>query len=243
MTTSTISLLPRFARCFIDHADSPVNRIPAVAWSVVQRGMALIGMLVLSPVLAVVALAVRADTPGPAVYRSTRISQGRPFTILKFRSMRAGADPGLRVTSAGDPRVTRIGRFLRRAKLDELPQLWNVVRGEMLLVGPRPEDPIYVDLEDPLHRAVFGARPGITGPTVLAFHDEEFLLAGAAREIASAAGREYATAEDIDRAYRERIQPRKLEMDAAYLRTRSVRGDLAVLAGTIGHVLRRAKDP
>lgn len=220
-----------------------MNGAPPLAWSVTQRGIALAGLVVLSPVLAAVALLVRADSPGPAVYRSVRISRGRPFTILKFRSMRAEADPGLRVTLTGDPRVTRIGRFLRRTKLDELPQLWNVVQGEMLLVGPRPEDPLYVNLADPLHRAVFGARPGITGPTALAFRDEEGLLADAAREVAHAAAREQATAEDVDCAYRERILPRKLEMDNAYLRTRSVSGDLALIAGTIGQVLRRTRDP
>jgi lipopolysaccharide/colanic/teichoic acid biosynthesis glycosyltransferase len=149
----------------------------------------------------------------------------------------AGA-PG--VTAAGDPRVTRLGRTLRRTKLDELPQLWNVVRGEMALVGPRPEDPRYVDPGDPIHRLVFAAQPGITGPTALAFRDEERLLAAAAFEVARTDGRDTATDADLDRAYRDIILPAKLAMDADYLRTRSWRGDLALLGRTIGQVLGRS---
>src|SRR4029450_13443700 len=91
--------------------------------------------------------------------------------------------------AAGDPRVTSPGPLLRRTKLDELPQLWNVVRGDMALVGPRPEDPRYVDLGDPLHQTVFGALPGITGPTALAYRDEETVLADAALVVARASGR------------------------------------------------------
>jgi lipopolysaccharide/colanic/teichoic acid biosynthesis glycosyltransferase len=149
--------------------------------------------------------------------------------------MRVGAaasGPG--ITAAGDVRITRLGRLLRRTKLDELPQLWDVVRGEMTLVGPRPEDPRYVDLADPLHRAVFAALPGITGPTALAYRDEEAILAAAAREMAASDGRSVATEADLDRAYREVVLPAKLAMDAAYLATRSTRSDLVVLGRTIG---------
>ena len=162
------------------------------------------------------------------------------FEILKFRTMRDGMEgggPG--VTARGDRRITSLGRVLRRTKLDELPQLWDVVRGEMSLVGPRPEDPRYVDPTDPLHRAVFAARPGITGPTALAYRDEEAILAAAALDVAQADGRDRATDADLDRAYRETVLPAKLAMDADYLRTRSTRGDLAILGRTIGQVLGR----
>ena len=116
---------------------------------------------------------------------------------------------GSAITAAGDSRVTPIGRRLRRTKLDELPQLWNVVRGEMALVGPRPEDPRYVDLSDPLQRVVLSVPPGITGPTALAFADEEQRLAAAALAVARAAGRGKATEADLERAYRERHPARR----------------------------------
>ncbi len=143
------------------------------------------------------------------------------------------------VTAGGDRRVTRLGRLLRRTKLDELPQLWNVVRGDMALVGPRPEDPRYVDLADPLHARVFAARPGITGPTALAYRDEETLLAEAAAAVAQADGRDHAGVDDLDVAYREVILPAKLAMDAAYLDARSTRGDLEIIGRTIGQAFGR----
>jgi lipopolysaccharide/colanic/teichoic acid biosynthesis glycosyltransferase len=151
------------------------------------------------------------------------------------------AESGPGITASGDPRVTRLGGFLRRTKLDELPQLWNVVRGEMALVGPRPEDPRYVDPADPLHRRVFGARPGITGPTAIAYRDEEAILAAAAADLARADGRPVATTDDLDRAYREVVLPAKLESDAAYLDSRSIAGDLHVIGRTIGQVLPRTR--
>jgi lipopolysaccharide/colanic/teichoic acid biosynthesis glycosyltransferase len=151
--------------------------------------------------------------------------------------MTPGAEgPG--ITVARDARVTRLGAVLRRTRLDELPQLWNVVRGDMLLVGPRPEDPRYVDWRDPLHRLVFSAQPGVTGPAALAFRDEEAILAREALAVARQEGRERVAQADIDRAYRERVLPRKLELDAEYLRTRSARGDLVILVRTIRQVLR-----
>ena len=159
--------------------------------------------------LAILALAVKMKSDGPTLHRAVRVRPGGTFTLLKLRTMRVGStDVGPAVTAAGDPRVTALGRWLRATKLDELPQLWNVVRGEMLLVGPRPEDPRFVDLLDPVHRLVFSALPGITGPTALAYRDEEQLLADAARDVAAAAGRGVATTEDVDTAYRTRILPR-----------------------------------
>jgi lipopolysaccharide/colanic/teichoic acid biosynthesis glycosyltransferase len=193
---------------------------------------------VLSPLICVLAVTVRLTSPGPAFHRARRVGPHGQFTLHKLRTMRSGAaaaGPG--VTAAGDARVTALGRFLRRTKLDELPQLWDVVRGDMALVGPRPEDPRYVDLTIPLHRVVFSARPGITGPTALAYRDEESVLAAAALEVARADDRDVANDDDLDRAYRETVLPAKLAMDAEYLRTRTVRGDLAVLGQTIAQVL------
>ena len=128
--------------------------------------------------LLLVAVAMRlSGDKGPFLYRAPRVGQGETFTVLKVRTMTPGS-AGSKVTLANDPRVTRMGRMLRRYRLDELPQLINVIRGEMSLVGPRPEDPAYVDLADPLHRRVFSAKPGITGLAQLEYHDEADLLAG-----------------------------------------------------------------
>jgi lipopolysaccharide/colanic/teichoic acid biosynthesis glycosyltransferase len=210
----------------------------------IQRALALVLLVLLGPPILALAVAVRLTSRGPAFHRATRVRPGGTFTLYKLRSMRVGADAaGPGITSRGDARVTRLGRVLRRTKLDELPQLWNVVRGDMALVGPRPEDPRYVDLADPVHAGVFGALPGITSPTALAYRDEESIVADTARELARAHGRSEATPEDVDRGYREVVQPAKLAMDAQYLATRSTRTDLGVLGMTIGQVLRRTDRP
>lgn len=210
----------------------------------VQRGIAFIGLIILAPLLAVLMVVVRLTSPGPALHQAKRFGPSGTFTLIKIRSMRVGAavaGPG--VTASGDPRVTRVGRMLRRTKLDEMPQLWNVVRGDMALVGPRPEDPRYVVDTDPIHRLVFSARPGITGPTALAFRNEEQVLADAAIEVARADGRDTATDADLDRAYRDFILPAKLAMDADYLKTRSWWRDLQIIGRTIGLALRRTRRP
>ncbi len=206
-----------------------------------QRVIGAIGIVVLSPLLAGLAVAVRLTSPGPVLHRAERVSRRRTFVLHKFRSMEAGSGgsgPGITVTS--DPRITRFGRVLRRTRLDELPQLWNVVRGDMALVGPRPEDPRFVDWDDPLHRLVFGALPGITGPTALLFRDEERMLAEEASRFALADGRSVATREEIERAYREWILPRKLALDADYLATRSLHGDVAILLRTVAVAVGRS---
>ena len=208
--------------------------------SLLDRLIAAVGLVTLSPLIGSLAIAVRATSRGPAFHRARRVGPKGEFTLHKLRTMHAGAsEAGPGVTAAGDARVTPLGRFLRRSKLDELPQLWDVVRGEMALVGPRPEDPRYVDLGDPLQRTVFAALPGITGPTALVYRDEERILAAAAVDVARTHGRETATETDVDDAYRRVVLPAKLAMDAEYLRTRSTRGDLAILGRTIGQVLRR----
>ncbi len=210
----------------------------------IQRGLALGFLVALGPLILALAVAIRLTSRGPAFHRAVRVRPGGTFTLYKLRSMRAGAEAaGPGVTALGDARVTRLGRILRRTKLDELPQLWNVVRGDMALVGPRPEDPRYVDLADPVHARVFTALPGITGPTALTYRDEESVLADSALELARSRGRVDVTAEDVDRAYREVVLPVKLAMDVEYLAVRSSRTDLAVLGMTIGQVLRRTDRP
>ncbi len=186
---------------------------------VLDLTVALAGLLVLSPLFLALAVWIKLDSPGPVFYRARRMGRGgTPFHLFKFRSMAANADrlgPG--ITAAGDNRITRSGRFLRRTKLDELPQLINVLRGEMSLVGPRPEDPRYVALYSPEQRRVLDVRPGITSAASLAYRHEEQLLVGP----------------DWERIYREKVMPAKLAIDLAYLQRRTLASDLALIAQTI----------
>jgi lipopolysaccharide/colanic/teichoic acid biosynthesis glycosyltransferase len=183
-----------------------------------------VGLAVASPILAGVAVATKlSGDRGPILHRARRIGEGgRMITVLKVRTMVVSPD-GPRLTGPDDPRVTRLGRILRRYRIDELPQLINVVRGDMSLVGPRPEDPAFVDMGDPLHRRVFMAKPGITGLAQLQFHDEAALLLGA----------------DPERRYRDEILPAKLLLDAEYLDRRTTWLDLRILVRTVGAVVGR----
>lgn len=182
-----------------------------------------LALVVVGPVLVGIALAMRLHGDGgPFLYRATRVGAGgAPITVLKVRTM-AGGEGGPGITGHRDVRVTPLGRFLRRYRLDELPQFVNVVRGEMSLVGPRPEDPRYVDWSDPVHRRVFTAKPGITGLAQLEFHDEARQLVGP----------------DIEERYRREILPAKLRLDLEYLDHRSLLLDLRILARTVRTVLR-----
>jgi lipopolysaccharide/colanic/teichoic acid biosynthesis glycosyltransferase len=185
----------------------------------------LVGSLLLgaaAPVMLGVALAMRmTGDRGPYLYRAQRVGErGVPITVLKIRTMRVG-EPGSRLTVLGDQRVTPLGRILRRHRIDELPQLVNVLRGEMSLVGPRPEDPRYVDWSDPVHRRVFSARPGMTGLAQLKYHGEAAMLARS----------------DFEELYRREILPAKLKLDLEYLERRSVRLDLEILIRTLTAVL------
>jgi lipopolysaccharide/colanic/teichoic acid biosynthesis glycosyltransferase len=162
------------------------------------------GLLVLTlPVLLAVAVAVRLSGPGPVLYRQLRVGQGgRPFRLLKFRSMRAGTT-GPAVTAGGDPRVTRIGAILRRTSLDELPQLWHVLRGAMTLVGPRP-DTLDLAARYPQEcRWVLDHRPGLTGPAQLYLRDAATIRAGLG---------------DVETYYLTYLVPKRVELDATYLR-------------------------
>lgn len=185
--------------------------------------LATVGLLVTSPVVLAAAIAVKLDSPGPALYNGVRVGRdGRTFQIHKLRTMRVSAGPS--VTAGDDLRITRTGRFLRRTKLDELPQLFNVLKGDMSLVGPRPEDPKYVAMYTPEQRRVLAVRPGITGPAVLAYIDEEELLRG----------------EDVESAYVTRVMPAKLELDLKYVADASLGGDLRILGRTFARVVGRA---
>jgi len=165
------------------------------------------GLLVLSPLMAAIAVAVRLTSPGPALFGQERLGRGgRAFRMYKFRSMVADADRrGARVTAGGDPRVTPLGRLLRRTKLDELPQLWHVLKGEMSLVGPRPEVPEFAELFPEQYARILDVRPGITHRATLAFRSEEAILAA----VPAAGAREF---------YIDRVMPRKLAMYEEYLR-------------------------
>lgn len=196
---------------------------------VVDVALAAGGLLFCSPILAAVASAVRVTSAGPVLFRQQRVGRhGTQFTLLKFRTMRVNAVP-LQVTAHGDPRITPLGRWLRKLKLDELPELWNVLRGDMSLVGPRPEVPRYVDLADPQWRLVLQARPGITDPVTLRLRNEEELMAVAGGE--------------AERFYLEALQPYKLDGYVEYLIHRSLMSDLAVILRTLLAVMVPAAAP
>jgi lipopolysaccharide/colanic/teichoic acid biosynthesis glycosyltransferase len=186
--------------------------------------VAIAGLLVLAPLLLLVALLVRLTSPGPVFHRSERVGQGgRLFWLYKFRSMVAQAErlgPG--ITGADDRRITPFGRWLRRLKLDELPQLLNVLRGDMSLVGPRPEDPRYVALYTPEQRRLLAVRPGLTSAASVRYRHEEALLQGP----------------DWEETYRTVVLPDKLHLDLAYLERRTFFSDVRLILETCLAVLR-----
>lgn len=182
--------------------------------SAAERILAGLALMVLSPLLALLALAVAADSGLPVLFRQKRIGRrGEPFDLLKFRSMRTGM-AGTSITAGSDPRVTRAGAVLRKYKLDELPQLWNVFNGTMSLIGPRPEIPRFVDPADPLWRDVLELTPGITDLATLVYRDEESILAGVT---------------DPEEYYRSTVLPAKLRMNLDYARRRTWPLDLELL--------------
>jgi lipopolysaccharide/colanic/teichoic acid biosynthesis glycosyltransferase len=188
-------------------------------------GVAAVGLVLTSPVILAAALAVKLSSPGPAFYRGPRVGRhGGQFEIHKLRTMLIGAErTGPAVTAGDDPRVTDVGRVLRRMKIDELPQLWNVLKGDMSLVGPRPEHPDYVERYTPDQRRLLAVRPGMTGPSALAFIDEEEELKGGAPE----------------QKYVDDLMPRKLELELSYVEHATFRSDLGILLKTAALVLRR----
>ncbi|MBL8011655.1 MAG: sugar transferase [Flavobacteriales bacterium] len=182
-------------------------------------------LVLLMPLLLVFALAVATGSPGGAFFRQVRVGRhGREFRLLKFRSMRPGSEALGQLTIGGrDPRITGVGHFLRRTKLDELPQLWNVLKGDMSVVGPRPEVPRYVALYTPEQQVVLSVRPGITGMASLDYVDENELLA---------------RSDDPERTYVEEVMPAKLALDLRYVRERSFALDLRIIAATLRLIFR-----
>lgn len=181
-------------------------------------------LILLSPILLAIAVLIRRDG-GPAIYKGARVGKnGAPFRMWKFRTMVMNADKiGGSSTPDDDPRITPIGRFLRRYKLDELPQLVNVLKGEMSLVGPRPQVQWAVDLYSPEERLVLSVPPGITDYASVHFPNEGEILRGSA---------------DPDRDYMEKIHPQKMRLSMEYVRNRSLLVDLKVLVQTFAALLR-----
>ncbi len=216
-------------RTAMDSPSKPRRRPAAgIAKRAFDIAVSAVLLVALAPLLIVIALAVGSTSPGGPLFRQVRVGrEGKPFRIAKFRSMavaetsEAGSfEPG------SSARVTAVGRVLRRTKLDELPQLWNVLCGEMSLVGPRPEVPRWTQVHADRWRDVLSVRSGITDPASLEFRHEEALLAAEA---------------DPEAAYRDRILPRKLDLAEQYVRERTFAGDLAILARTAIAVFRRAE--
>jgi lipopolysaccharide/colanic/teichoic acid biosynthesis glycosyltransferase len=186
--------------------------------------VAAVGLVLLSPLLALIAAAIKVGSPGPALFRQERMGIGfRRFMILKFRTM-VDAPPGQGrpITVGDDPRITAVGRILRKTKLDELPQLINVLRGEMSLVGPRPEVPRYVELFRPDYEEILHVRPGITDLASLKFRNE-------AAELAKAG--------DAEEEYVRRVLPEKIALGKEYIRRSSLLFDLVLLLRTASVLL------
>lgn len=180
--------------------------------------LSLVGLVITIPVFLGISLALLFQDGLPILFEQVRVGRhGTPFKVFKFRSMRTGGN-GAMVTAGGDSRITPLGGFLRRYKLDELPQLWNVLKGDMSLIGPRPEVPPYVVAADPRWRRVLAHRPGITDFATLMYRDEESMLAGK---------------EDPERYYLENILPSKLALNIEYLDKRSSISDFKLLFLTL----------
>ena len=181
--------------------------------------ISVLGLLSLLPLLLGIAVLIRLTSPGPILHRGARVGKnGKIFCMYKFRSMVVNAAQlGSGITAAGDTHVTPVGRWLRQPKLDELPQLINVLRGDMSLVGPRPEDPRYVALYTPEQRRVLSVRPGITSAASVHYHREEAILQGP----------------NWEEVYRTVVMPNKLRLDLDYLASRTFLSDMRILWETL----------
>lgn len=190
-----------------------------------NAGASAVGLVLLTPVIAVLALAVFIGSGRPILFRTLRIGRnGRPFVLFKFRTMVPGADrAGPSITAAGDPRITSVGRWLRRTKLDELPQLLNVLKGDMDFVGPRPEAPEWVAKYTDAQRELLRVRPGVTGLASLAYRDEESQLRGAGWE----------------EHYLKVIMPTKIRLELKYVARRTLLTDVHVIIKTLLSLFRR----
>lgn len=185
-----------------------------------------LGLIVLSPLFLVLALWIKADSKGPVFYRQTRVGKdNRDFRLYKFRSMRPDSDRlGLITVGGRDPRVTRSGYYIRKYKLDEFPQLINVLKGEMSLVGPRPEVRKYVDMYTPQQMKVLSVKPGITSLASIRYRNENEILAAA---------------DDPDRCYIEQVMPDKLRIDLEYVGNASLANDIRLILSTFKEIIAR----
>ena len=185
---------------------------------VVEVAMAIIGLVITAPVLAVFAVLIKVDSRGPIIFRQSRIGKGgKAFRLIKLRTM-VVTGSGASVTAANDSRITGIGKTIRRWKIDELPELWNVVRGDMSIVGPRPEVAELVDLENPLWIEILKVRPGLTDPVTLRLRNEEELLASAGED---------------ERFYTDVVQPYKLRGYVHFVRNRTWKNDVRIIYRTL----------
>jgi lipopolysaccharide/colanic/teichoic acid biosynthesis glycosyltransferase len=181
--------------------------------------LAACGLIVLAPIIGVAAVLIRIDSPGPALFTQVRIGRGfRPFLIYKLRTMFADTHQGRALSVGADARITRVGRVLRHTKLDELPQLFNVLRGDMSLVGPRPELSRYVELFRADYAEILEARPGLTDLASIKYRDEAALLARSS---------------DPEAEYVQRILPDKIRLGQEYVRRSSIMFDIRLIAATL----------
>ena len=194
------------------------------SWSVLKRAFdflsSLVGIILVSPFLTVVAILIKKEDGGPVFYRGVRVGRfGKPFRIFKFRTMVINAEKlGGPSTADDDPRISKVGKFIRKFKVDELPQLINVLKGEMSIVGPRPEVQMYVDMFTEEERAILSVRPGITDWASIWNPDEGAVLAGSP---------------DPERTYMEKIRPEKIRLQLKYVKERSFWNDLKIIAQTM----------
>jgi lipopolysaccharide/colanic/teichoic acid biosynthesis glycosyltransferase len=180
----------------------------------------LIGLILVSPILLTIAILIKKEDGGPVFYRGVRVGRfGKLFGIFKFRTMVVNAEKlGGPSTADDDPRITKVGNFIRKFKLDELPQLINVLKGEMSIVGPRPEVQMYVDMFTEGERAILSVRPGITDWASIWNPDEGGILAGSL---------------DPEKTYMEKIRPEKIRLQLKYVRERSFWVDLKIILRTL----------
>jgi lipopolysaccharide/colanic/teichoic acid biosynthesis glycosyltransferase len=196
---------------------------------IMDIAVAAVALVLLAPALAIIAIIIRLDSPGPVIFSQERVGKNfRRFSIYKFRTMVVDASAkGPAITGAEDPRVTRVGCWLRRFKFDELPQFWNVLRGDMSLVGPRPELPRYVERFHSEYRELLRVRPGLTDPSSLKYADEASWMTGAA---------------DLEDFYVTRILPHKLALARQYVDGSSLLADLKLIGLTMLRVCGVTRD-
>jgi lipopolysaccharide/colanic/teichoic acid biosynthesis glycosyltransferase len=203
------------------HAQEPRVSAGIPRWA--DAGIALAGLIVLSPLIVGAGLAIAVTSGLPILFRQKRIGRaGQTFILVKLRTMKPSVG-GPQITRKGDQRVTRLGNVLRKTKVDELPTLWNILRGDMSLVGPRPEVPRYVQLDDPAWQTILKVRPGLTDPVTLRLRNEEAMLA----EIGG----------DLETYYVKELQPSKVKGYLDYLQRRTLGGDIRLLFQTLAGVL------